>query len=341
MGSVFVTRRIPTAGMNVLEEGGAVIRVGQPEEGRPLERGELLAGVSEADVLVALPTERVDREVLELNEGLLGVTNMAVGFDNVDVPVATGLGIPVGNTPGVLTDTTADLTWALLLAVSRRIPEADVYVREGRWRIWGPTLLLGGDPSPGGSGRKKVLGIVGFGRIGQAVARRAVGFDMEVLAHGPRRESVDAFGPPVRYAEMDEILERSDFVSLHCPLKPETVHLIGADELRRMKKDAYLVNVARGPVVDEKALVVALREGWIAGAGLDVFEAEPQLTEGLTSLDNVVLAPHIGSASRDTRDRMAVLAAENALLYLRREAGERTVNPEVFSTEAYQRRVRT
>jgi len=289
--------------------------------------------------LIALPTERVDREVLEVNERLLGVTNMAVGFDNVDVVTATELGIPVGNTPGVLTETTADLTWALLLAVVRRMPEADVYVREGRWRIWGPKLLLGADISPGGSGRRKVLGIVGFGRIGQAVARRAVGFDMEVLAHGPRRDSVDAFGGSVRYAEMDEILERSDFVTLHCPLKPETVHLIGEDELRRMKQGAYLVNTARGPVVDEEALVVVLREGWIAGAGLDVFEDEPRLAEGLVAPDNVVLAPHIGSASRDTRDRMAVLAAENALLYLRREAAKRTVNPDVFSTEAYRRRI--
>lgn len=339
MSSVFVTRGIPTAGMAVLEESGATIRVGQSDEDGLLDRDVLLGGVAGADVLVALPTERVDREVLEVNERLLGVTNMAVGFDNVDVCTATELGIPVGNTPGVLTDTTADLTWALLLAVARRIPEADVYVREGRWRIWGPKLLLGADISPGGSGRRKVLGIVGFGRIGQAVARRAVGFDMEVLAHGPRRDSVEAFGHSVRYAEMDEILERSDFVTLHCPLKPETVHLIGEDELRRMKQGAYLVNVARGPVVDEEALVVALREGWIAGAGLDVFEDEPQLAEGLVALDNVVLAPHIGSASRDTRDRMAVLAAENALLYLRREAAERTVNPDVFSTEAYRRRI--
>jgi glyoxylate reductase len=325
--------------MTVLRDGGANVRLGESEQEKLLERGALLDGVDGADVLVSQPTELVDREVLERNERLLGVTNVAVGYDNVDVRVATELGIPVGNTPGVLTDTTADLTWALLLGVARRIPEADTYVREGRFRIWGTSLFLGVDVSPGGSGRRKVLGIVGFGRIGQAVARRAVGFDMEVLAHSPRRESVEAFGPPVRYAEMDEIVERSDFLTLHCRLTPETVHLIGEPELRRMKPGAYLLNVARGPVVDEEALVRALREGWIAGAGLDVFEAEPELADGLAELDNVVLAPHIGSATRDTRDRMAVLAAENALSYLKRERAERTVNPEVFETDAYRRRI--
>jgi glyoxylate reductase len=264
---------------------------------------------------------------------------MAVGFDNIDVRAATELGIPVANTPDVLTDTTADLTWALLLAAARRIPEADAYVRAGRFRLWDPNLLLGADVGPGGSGRRKVLGIVGFGRIGSAVARRARGFEMEVLVHDPKPDVVEAFGPPVRYAELDEVVERSDFLSLHARLTPETRHLVGEGELRRMKRTAYLVNVSRGPMVDEVALVKALREGWIAGAALDVFENEPELAVGLAELENVVLAPHVGSASHDTRDRMAVLAAENALRYLEREAAEATVNPEVFQTEAYRRRI--
>jgi glyoxylate reductase len=299
----------------------------------------VLEAVRAADVLLCQLTEPIDREVLSANDRLLGVAQMAVGFDNIDVGTATELGIPVANTPDVLTDTTADLTWALLLAAARRIPEADAYVRAGRFRLWDPNLLLGADVGPGGSGRRKVLGIVGFGRIGSAVARRARGFEMEVLVHDPKPDVVEAFGPPVRYAELDEVVERSDFLSLHARLTPETTHLVGEGELRRMKRTAYLVNVSRGPMVDEVALVKALREGWIAGAALDVFENEPELAVGLTELENVVLAPHVGSASHDTRDRMAVLAAENALRYLEREAAEATVNPEVFQTEAYRRRI--
>ena len=281
----------------------------------------------------------MDREVLEANPDLRGVANYAVGDDNVDVEAATELGIPVSNTPGVLTDTTADLTWALLLAVARRIPEADAYTREGRYRIWGPNLLLGDDVSPGGSGRRKVLGIVGFGRIGSAVARRAAGFEMEVLAADPRhRDRVEEAG--ATWVELDELLDRSDFVSLHPPLTPETRHLFGEAELRRMKEGAYLINVSRGPVVDEEALVRALREGWIAGAALDVYEDEPELAPGLAELDNVVLTPHVGSASRDTRGRMARIAATNALSHLRGREAPNAVNPGVYETEAWRVRAR-
>lgn len=339
MSRVFVTRKIRAAGLEVLEEAGVEVRIGQRHEERGLDREDLLRGVAGADVLLSLLTEEVDREVLEANPELRGVVNYAVGYDNIDVEAATELGIPVAHTPDVLTDTTADLTWALLLAVARRVPEADAYVRAGRFRLWGPNLLLGADVSPGGSGRRKVLGIVGFGRIGTAVARRAAGFDMEVLAHDPKPDVVEAFGPPVRYAEMEELLERSDIVSLHPPLRPETRHLVGEPELRQMKPGAYLVNVSRGPVVDESALVRALKEGWIAGAALDVYEDEPELAPGLAELDNVVLAPHIGSASRNTRDRMAVLAARSAIRYVRRERSDDTVNPEVRDSEAYRRRM--
>lgn len=337
MIQIFVTRRIPDAGLRVLE-GRATVAIGQTDEERALDRSVLLRGVREADVLLSLLTEQVDRKLLEANPGLLGVANHAVGFDNVDVAVATELGIPVSNTPGVLTEATADLTWALLLAVARRIVESDAYVRKNKFNIWSPNLLLGADVGTGPVGHKKVLGIVGFGRIGQAVARRAAGFDMEVLAHDPsHRDRVEAF-PGVRWSDLDELLATADFVCLHPRLSPATRHLIDEARLGQMKPTAYLVNVSRGEVVDEEALVRALREGWIAGAALDVYEDEPGLAPGLTDLPNAVLVPHIGSASKDTRDRMAVLAATNALSHLLGERAPHCVNPRVYETEAWRKR---
>lgn len=334
---VFVTRRIPAAGLDLLAREDADVVVGQDDDEAGLPRDRLLDGVRDARVVLSLLTESVDRELLESAPRLRGVANYAVGYDNVDVDAATELGIPVSNTPGVLTDTTADLAWALLMATARRIPEADRYTRAGRFRIWGPNLLLGADVSPGGSGRRKVLGIVGFGRIGQAMARRASGFDMEILAADPRhRDRVEDAG--CTWVELDELLDRSDFVSLHTPLDSDTRHLIGEEELRRMKPTAHLVNVARGPVVDEGALVRALREGWIAGAGLDVFEDEPELAPGLADLPNVVVTPHIGSGSRDTRGEMARIAAVNALHHLRGEKAPNTVNPQVYETTAWRSR---
>ena len=334
---IFVTRRIPEAGLELLRDEGVDPVVGQEDDEEGLDRDRLLTALGSARVLVSLLTETIDREVLEAGTRLRGVANYAVGYDNVDVDAATELGIPVSNTPGVLTDTTADLAWALLMASARRIAEADRYVREGRFGIWGPNLLLGADVSPGGSGRRKVLGIVGFGRIGQAMARRASGFDMDILAADPRhRDRVEDAG--YTWVELEELLERSDFVSLHVPLTDETHHLIDEDALRRMKPTAHLVNVARGAVVDEAALVRALREEWIAGAGLDVFEDEPELAPGLSELPNVVLAPHIGSGSRDTRGEMARIAAVNALHHLRGEEAPDTVNPEVYETAAWEGR---
>ena len=337
MNRVFVTRRIAAAGLRLLEEGEAEVDIGQMDEEQGLDRDDLLRGAREADVLLSLLTEEIDREVLEANAGLRGVANHAVGFDNIDVIAATALGIPVSNTPGVLTETTADLTWALLLAVARRIPEADAYMRAGRYRLWGPNLLLGTDVGPGPDGRRKLLGIVGFGRIGQAVARRARGFDMEVVAHDPARAKVEVEG--VRWVEFDQLLEQADFVCLHPLLTSETHHLIDETRLRRMKRTAYLVNASRGEVVDEAALVRALREGWIAGAALDVYEREPCIVAGLAELPNTVLVPHIGSASRDTRDRMAMIAATNALHHLRGELAPQCVNPAVYDTDAWRRRV--
>lgn len=335
---IIITRKIPQAGMGVLAGEDVSVRTVQEDEERGLAREELLDAVRSCDVLLCQLTEPIDAEVLGANDRLLGVAQMAVGFDNVEVAAATELGIPVANTPGVLTDTTADLTWALLLSLARRIPEAHEYMVGGRYKLWGPNLLHGHDVSPGGSGRRKILGIVGYGRIGQAVAKRATGFDMDVLAYDPfNRDGVenDAIAT---WADLPELLERSDFVSLHPALTEETRHLIGEPELRAMKPTACLLNVSRGPVVDEKALVKALDEGWIGGAALDVYEEEPAMAPGLAEVPNTVLVPHIGSASRDTRGKMASMAAQNALAHLRRKPAPNCVNPEVYDTEAYRRR---
>jgi len=337
---IFVTRKIPAPGMEILRASGAEITVFQQDEEKGLTRDEVLAGVAACDVLVPLLTEPIDREVLAANDTLLGVAQMAVGFNNIDVDAATELGIPVGNTPGVLTDTTADLTWALLLAVARRVPEAHNYMVAGRYRLWGPNLFLGGDVGLGASGRRKVLGIVGYGRIGQAVARRSIGFDMDVLAFDPyNRDGIDA-DELATWADLPELLAKSDFVSLHPLLTEETHHLIGEAELRGMQPSAYLINASRGPVIDEKALVKALEEGWIAGAALDVFEDEPAMAPGLAEAPNTVLLPHIASASQDTRGRMSTMAATNAVAFLRGERGPTTVNPEVYDTAAYRDRVK-
>lgn len=335
---VFVTRRIPQAGLDHLVENGCDVTVYQKDEEKGVRRQKLLAGVKECDVLLPLLTEPIDREVMEANPRLLGIAQMAVGYNNIDVETATELGLPVANTPGVLTEATADFAWAMLMAIARRIPEAHNYMVAGRYKIWGPNLLLGADVGTGPDGVQKVLGIVGYGRIGEAVARRATGFDMEILAHDPySRDTIEA-DEKVSWADLDELLERSDFVTLHPPLTPETHHLVDADALRRMKPTAFLINAARGPVVDEAALVEALRAGEIAGAALDVYEDEPEMAPGLAELENVALFPHIASATDATRSRMATMAATNAVAHLRGERAPNCVNPEVYDTDAYRRR---
>ena len=333
-GSVFVTRRIPEPGLATLRGNHATVRIGQPLDDEPVPRDLLVEGTRSADVLLSLLTEPVDRTLLEMNPNLRGVANYAVGYDNVDIDAATSLGVPVSNTPDVLTEATADFTWALLLAVARRIPEGDRFTREGRYRIWGPSLLLGSDVGPGPDGTPRTLGIVGFGRIGRAVARRATGFGMEILASDPTPQEDAA----VRFVALPELLARSDFVCVHAALDERSHHLIGEPELRRMKPGAYLINVARGPIVHEAALVRALREEWIAGAALDVYENEPALADGLAELPNVVLAPHTASATVETRGRMAIIAATNAIAHLRGERAPNCVNPEVYETRQWRDR---
>lgn len=340
---VFITRRIPEAAMPILRDAGAAVTVGQSDEEKGLSAQEIIDGVRSTDVLLSLLTEPITREVLSANPGLLGVANYAVGFNNVDVVAATELGIPVSNTPGVLTDTTADLTWALILGIARRIVEAHEYMVAGRYKLWGPNLFLGADVSPGGRAKRKVLGIIGYGRIGAAVAKRAIGFDMDVLAydpHNPAAIAIDAAEPSrhVRAAGLEELLRESDFVSLHPLLTPETKHMIGDRELAMMKRSAYLINVARGPVVDEAALVRALKANVIAGAALDVFENEPLMSPGLAECTNALLVPHIASGSQDTRDRMATMAATNAVAHLEGARAPNVVNPEVYDSPAYSAR---
>ena len=277
----------------------------------PLPKAELLARLKGKDGLVCHIVSAIDEEVLAAAPTLKVVANVAVGYNNIDVAVARRRGVVVTNTPDVLTETTADFAWALLMAAARRVVEADHFARSGQWQRWQWDLLWGADV------HGKTLGILGFGRIGRAVARRASGFDMRVLYHDAVRPAPAAERElRVTYAEPETILREADFVSLHTPLLPETRHLINERTLRLMKKTAILVNAARGPIVDEAALVRALKEGWIAGAGIDVFEEEPRIHPGLAPLPNVVLAPHIASASRDTRIAMATLAVRNCLAVL-------------------------
>jgi glyoxylate reductase len=321
---VFVSRRIPDEGLNpILTAAEADV---WPDE-LPPPRDELLRRIQGVDGVLALLTDRVDAEFFDrAGPQLKVVSNFAVGFDNIVVPEATRRGVPVGNTPGVLTDTTADLAWALLMAAGRRVVEGDRYVHDDRWRTWGPLLLLGTDI------RGATLGIVGFGRIGQAMARRAAGFGMTVLYHDvkPLPDSVTA---PLgaTYTGLDELFERSDFVTLHTNLTDETRHLVNEARLRRMKSTSVLVNTSRGPVVDQKALYRALSEGWIMAAGLDVTDPEPMhISEPLLSLPNCIVVPHIASASRATRARMAEMAAANLLAGVRGDRLPTPVNPEVY-----------
>ncbi len=323
---VFVARVIPEEGLGPIRE--ACETDVWPGE-LPPPRDELLRRVGGCDGVVMLLTDRVDAELLDhAGARLRVVSNFAVGFDNVDVPACTARRIPVGNTPGVLTETTADLAWALLLAAARRVAEGDRYVRSGRWRTWGPLLLLGPDV------HGATLGIVGFGRIGQAVARRALGFGMTVLYHDVARAPAEVERDlNARFVGLDVLLAESDIVSLHVSLTDETRGLIGRERLATMRPHAVLVNTSRGPVVDQAALNEALRDGVIGAAALDVTDPEPMAADDpLLGLENCLVVPHIASASRATRGRMAAMTAANLMAGLRGERLPNPVNPEVYDT---------
>lgn len=319
---VFVTRAIPEKGFELIRD---FCDVDVWPDDLPPSRAELIQHARGVDGLLCLLTDRIDGEVLdEAGSQLKVISNHAVGFDNIDVSAATARKIPVGNTPGVLTDATADFAFALMMAVARRIPEAERYVHNGKWKTWGPMTLLGVDI------KGATLGLVGFGRIGKAVARRAVGFDMRVLYYDPNEKEED---PDLKAARVDfeTLLAESDFISLHTPLTPDTRHMIDSEALSKMKPNAVLVNTSRGPVVDLDALCEALTSKRIFAAGLDVTEPEPLPVDSpLLALDNVLIMPHIASASKTARDKMSWMAAKNLIAGLKGDRLPNCVNPQVY-----------
>ena len=320
---VFVTRQIPETGIAYLS-GRARIEVWEHKEPPPYQ--ELVAKTQNSDGLLCLLTDRIDRQLIECSPHLKVISQMAVGYDNIDIVAATEKKIPVGNTPGVLTEATADLTWALLLAAARRIPEAQKYVKDGLWKTWEPTLLLGADLT------EATLGIVGLGRIGQAVARRAIGFNMRVLYYGRTRKPEIENSLNVEFRQFDSLLAESDFVTVHAPLTSETKFMFSYEQFQRMKETSIFINTSRGLLVDSEALYRALCEGQIAYAALDVTVPEPLTSQSkLLSLPNLIIVPHIGSASYKTRSKMALMAAVNLIAGLNQERLPNCVNPDVYN----------
>lgn len=321
-----VTAAIPEPGMALLHDAGEVTMLADA----PAAGLQALCASGDYDVLLSGLGDTIDAGLLATAK-VRGVSNYAVGFNNIDVAAASKHGILVGNTPGVLTDATADIAMLLILGTARRVVEADTFVRSGQFAGWNPDLLVGSDVSG------QVLGLAGFGRIARATARRALAFGMEVVfsPRPPAERTVSdtelgEFAGKVRQLPWGEVVARADFLSIHVPMNAQTRHLIDAPVLAAMKPSAFLVNTARGPVVDEAALVAALRDGVIAGAGLDVYEDEPKLAPGLAELPNTVLLPHIGSATVPVRAKMGVLAARNAIAMAKGELPEFAVNPEAF-----------
>ena len=323
MPTVAVTRIIPEAALGPLR-AAAEVRLWEAD--LPPSPAELAALLRGCDGALTMVTDRIDAALLDAAPGLRVIGTFAVGYDNIDVAAATARGVAICNTPGVLTEATADAAFSLLLAAARRIPEGIAYVRDGEWRAWRPMILLGRDI------HAATLGIVGLGRIGRAVARRARGFEMRVLYHGRERQPDAERDLDVEYVPLDELLAASNFVTLHCALTPATRHLIGAREFGIMRPDAILINAARGPVVDTDALVVALRDGQIGGAALDVTDPEPLPADHpLIGLPNAIVVPHTASSTVATRDRMADLAARNILAVLGGTPPPALVNPEVLT----------
>lgn len=319
---VFVTRLIPSSGLEMLR---AECDVEVWEDELPPPRNLLLEKARTHDALLTLLTDKVDGELLDTNPGLRVVANMAVGFDNVDVPAATARGVPIGNTPGVLTDTTADFAFTLLMSAARRVVEGVDYVRAAKWKTWGPMLLMGPDV------HHATLGIIGFGRIGQGMAKRAKGFDMRILYHDVyrRRDLEESMG--VTYADLDTVYREADFISLHTDLNASTLHMINDAAFAKMKPNAVIINTARGPIIDPEALARALSEKRIGAAALDVTEPEPiPMDSPLLKLANCIVVPHLASASIATRTKMSQMAAANILAGLKGERLPTCVNPEVY-----------
>ncbi|MDY6837447.1 MAG: D-glycerate dehydrogenase [Thermodesulfobacteriota bacterium] len=321
---VYVTRQIPQPGIDLLRE---TCHVEVNPEDRPLTREELLENVQDREGVMGLLTDKIDAEFFDAANAIKGYANYAVGFDNIDLQEATKRKVPVSNTPDVLTDATAEMAWALLLAATRRVVESDRVMRSGKWSGWGPLQFIGGDVTG------KTLGIVGPGRIGTAMALMSKGFKMKVLYTGASPEETS----PVLEKELgakrvnfEELLKRSDYISIHVPLNAQTGHLFSAGAFKKMKKTAFLINTARGPVIHEADLVEALTRGEIAGAGLDVYEFEPKMAKGLAALNNVVTTAHTGSATVSSRTNMALLAARNLLAMVQGRQPPTCLNPEIY-----------
>jgi len=318
---VFITRKIPTPGLDLLRKE-FTIKVSS--DNCVLTKEEIIKGIKGSDGLLCLLTDPIDREVIYAEPKLKMIASYAVGYDNIDISAATKRGIPVSNTPGVLTETTAELAWALLFSVARRIAEGDRFTRVGKFKGWEPLLMLGQDVT------NKTLGIIGAGRIGTAFALKSKGFQMKVIYTDEQRNEQLERELGAKKLPLSDLLKESDFVSIHVPLMKATHHLIGEKELKMMKKTAILLNTARGPIIDEAALIKALKEHWIFGAGLDVYEQEPKIPEELKKLDNVILQPHTGSGTIETRTKMALMAAENLIEGLKGNIPPNCINKEVF-----------
>ena len=318
---VYVTRMVPQAGIDLLK---TECEVEVNSEDRPLSRKELLQNIQGKDGVLSLLTDTIDAEVFDTVPEIKGFANYAVGYDNIDVEEATRRGVPISNTPDVLTDATAEMAWALLFTLARRVVESDSHMRSGQWPGWGPLQFLGGDITG------KTLGIVGAGRIGTAMALKSIGFKMNVLYFDTRTNETLEQKLNARRVELSELLSQSDFVSIHTPLFPETRHLFTIDTFQQMKSTAYIINTSRGPVIDETDLLKALQDRLIAGAGLDVYENEPKLTPGLEKLDNVVVTPHTASATVGARTGMATKAARNLLSMVKNQKAPDCVNPDVY-----------
>jgi lactate dehydrogenase-like 2-hydroxyacid dehydrogenase len=318
---IFVTRKIPEPGLELLRKEYEMEVF--PHDRIPTKK-EIIKGLKGKDGLLCLLSDPIDEEVINSEPKLKMIASYAVGYDNIDVKAATKRGIPVSNTPGVLTDATAEMAWALMFSVARRIAEADKFTRAGKFKGWAPMLMLGQDVS------NKTLGIIGAGRIGTAFALKSKGFNMKVSYVDEIQNIILERELGAKKASFDDVIKKSYYISVHVPLIPSTHHLIGEKELQLMKKNAVLINTSRGPIIDEKALAKALKEKWIFGAGLDVYEHEPSIPKELLKLDNVVLQPHSASATTETRTKMAIMAAENMIAGLSGKIPPNCINPEVF-----------
>lgn len=313
---VFITRVIPEPGIKILQDAGYQVEV--YKETQPLTKKLLLDKIKNADAVITMLSEQIDKEVIDSASQLKIIANYAVGYNNIDINYANTKNIYVTNTPGVLTEATADLTWALILSVTKRIVESDHYVHQGQFKGWEPMLMLGDDVY------NKTLGIIGAGRIGQAVGRRAFGFNMNILYSSPSAKKSFEQETGAQKCQLDELMQSADIITIHCPLNEQTRHLINSKNLYQIKKGAYIINTSRGQVIDEYALANALKDGHLGGAGLDVYEFEPKILPELYKLKNVILLPHIGSATKETRSAMACIAAENVKVAL---SGEKPPNP--------------